>query len=83
MAEMIKARSGRNDVVHLDFPDAGHSIMPWAPGREMTPVGRVMNAVRLAGIGGLVALGGKPGANRQALHAAWPQVVGFFTDHLS
>jgi dienelactone hydrolase len=86
MAEMIKARMGeygsRNDVVHLDFPDAGHSIMPWAPASQLTLIGRVMNAVRLAGVGGLVALGGKPSANRRALQTAWPQVVRFFREHL-
>ena len=87
MAEMIKARLGEhgggNAVVHLDFPDAGHSIMPWAPGSELTPIGRVMNAVRLTGVGGVVALGGRPGANRRALRTAWPQVVGFFRKHLT
>jgi dienelactone hydrolase len=86
MAGMIKARLSQhdspNEVVHLDFPDAGHSIMPWAPAGELTAIGRVMNTVRLAGVGGLVALGGRPAANRQALQSAWPQVVEFLRKHL-
>jgi dienelactone hydrolase len=87
MAEMIKVRlgehGGHHEVVHLDFPDAGHSIMPWAPASRLTPIGRVQDAVRLAGTGGLVALGGRPRANRRALQAAWPEVVEFFRDHLA
>ena len=86
MAEMIKARLSEygslNEVVHLDFPDAGHSIMPWAPDGQLTRTGRLMNAVRLAGTGGVIALGGKPSANRRALQTAWPRVVGFFREHL-
>ncbi len=85
MVGMVKARLGEHgsqEVVHLGFPEAGHSIMPWAPGIAMNRVGRVANWIRLAGTGGLFALGGKPWANRAALREAWPQAVAFLRTHL-
>lgn len=86
MAEMIQSRladSGRPPAIHLHFPGAGHSIMPWAPGSRLTPFGRIANTFRLAGTSGTVALGGRWKANREALRVSWPQVVSFFREHLA
>jgi dienelactone hydrolase len=85
MVGMVKSRlaeHGSPEVVHLEFPEAGHSIMPWAPGIAMNRVGRFANGIRLSGTGGLFALGGKPWANRAALREAWPQAVAFLRTHL-
>jgi dienelactone hydrolase len=86
MAQMLAARlaqAGKADrVVHLRYANAGHSFMPWAPGRAPGRVGRVADAVRLAGFGGMFDLGGKSSANRQALQQAWPRAVSFLREHL-
>lgn len=87
MAEMLRARLtevGKGDrVVHLRFPDAGHSFMPWAPNRLSGRTARLVDALRLAGFGGLFDLGGSPRANRAALREAWPQAVAFLRQHLT
>lgn len=85
MVGMVKRRlaeHGGREVVHLEFPEAGHSIMPWAPGMTMNRVGRFANGVRLAGTGGFFALGGRPSANRAALREAWPEAVAFLRTNL-
>lgn len=86
MATTLVARlteAGKADrVVELRFPDAGHSFMPWAPNLRVKFVGRLIDAVRLMGSGGLFDLGGRPRANRDALRSAWPQVVRFLADRL-
>ena len=87
MAEMLEARlranGGGDRVVHLRFPDAGHSFMPWAPATFSGRSARVVDAVRLAGFGGLFDLGGKPRANRTALREAWPRAIDFLRHHLT
>lgn len=87
MAEMVVARlakAGKADqVVHLRFPRAGHSFMPWRPSKAPARVGPVADAVRLAGFGGLFDLGGRPSDNREALRQAWPQAVAFLRGHLA
>lgn len=85
MAEMLVARiepAKRDRIVHVCFADAGHSFMPWSPSRFSARTGRLFDAVRLAGVGGLFNLGGKPAANRAALREAWPRAVGFLREHL-
>jgi uncharacterized protein len=86
MAEMLLQRLRECDkadcAVHVRFADAGHSFMPWAPNRGSERVARVTNTLRLAGIGGVFDLGGKPKANRAALEAAWPRAVAFLREHL-
>jgi len=87
MAEMLCARleeAGKSDkVVHLRFADAGHSFMPWRPNSGSDRVARLLDAVRLAGFGGLFDLGGKPKANRVASAEAWPRAVAFLRGHLN
>jgi dienelactone hydrolase len=87
MAEQLVARladAGKADQIsHLRFSDAGHSFMPWRPGIGSKRIGRIIDGVRLMGIGGLVDLGGRPTANRAALHQAWPQVVAFLRSHVT
>lgn len=85
MAAMINTRlaeHGCQPAHHLDYPNAGHSFVPWAPGPEMSGLGRIANRIRLAGFGPPFALGGKPRANREALKDVWPRVVEFFQEHL-
>jgi dienelactone hydrolase len=85
MAEMLQARvrevGDSHSVEHLRFPDAGHSFMPWAPNRGSDRTARLVNALRLAGFGGVFDLGGKPQANRMALQQAWPRAIGFLRVH--
>jgi len=87
MAEMLCARlreAGRGDqVVHLQFADAGHSFMPWSPNTGSERLGKLIDALRLAGFGGVFDLGGKPRANRAALQEAWPRAVAFLHEHLN
>jgi len=86
MAEMLGVRleaAGKSQqFVHLRFADAGHSFVPWRPSRGSERVGQLLDAVRLAGFGGLFDLGGKPNANRAALAEAWPRAVTFLREHL-
>lgn len=86
MAEMLQARlrehSKEDQAVHLRFPDAGHSFMPWSPNSGSARRARLLDAFRLTGIGGFFDLGGKPKANRAALAEAWPKAVAFLGEHL-
>jgi dienelactone hydrolase len=86
MAEMLQARlreHGKGDqAIHLRFPDAGHSFMPWAPNAGSARRARLFDAFRLAGVGGFFDLGGKPKANRAALAEAWPRAVAFLREKL-
>ena len=86
MVEMLQARlreHGKGDqATHLRFADAGHSFMPWSPNSGSARRARLLDAFRLAGIGGLFDLGGKPKANRAALTEAWPKAVAFLREHL-
>jgi dienelactone hydrolase len=85
MAEQLVARlasAGKSDQIsHLRFRDAGHSFMPWRPGIGSERIARMVDGVRLTGIGGFIDLGGRPKANRAALHQAWPQVLSFLRRH--
>ncbi|HUC36300.1 MAG TPA: acyl-CoA thioester hydrolase/BAAT C-terminal domain-containing protein [Acidimicrobiales bacterium] len=85
MAEQLVARlegAGKADQIsHLRYSDAGHSFWPWRPVGRSERIGRMMDGVRLMGIGGLVDLGGRPRANRAAQHEAWPQVLSFLQSH--
>ena len=87
MADMITARlaqAGKNDqVTHRRYPDAGHSFMPWAPNIRSKLGRRIVNQMRLTGLGAPFELGGRPRANRDALHDAWPKVIAFLTENLS
>jgi len=87
MAEQLVARladAGKADQIsHLRFSDAGHSFWPWRPGIGSERIGRMVDAVRLMGVGGFVDLGGRPRANRAALDEAWPQVLSFLRSHLA
>jgi len=87
MAEQLVARladAGKADQIsHLRFPEAGHSFMPWRPDIASERIGRIIDDVRLMGIGGFVDLGGRPRANRAASHEAWPQVVRFLRSHVA
>ena len=78
-----KILNKRDAIVHLRFADAGHSFMPWSPTKLSDRTGKLVDAVRLAGFGGLFDLGGKPVANRAALREAWPRAVTFLREHLS
>lgn len=87
MSESVVARLsdlGRADQIeHLQFPLAGHSFMPWSPQIRWQRVGNAMNAVRLAGVGGGLALGGSPKANREALTQGWSRTVAFLQSSLT
>jgi pimeloyl-ACP methyl ester carboxylesterase len=87
MAHAIAARlasAGKADrLTHLRYPDAGHSLIPWAPDTRSTTVARVANRFRLAGIGGLFELGGRLRANRHAHDDAWPKAVASLTNALA
>ena len=87
MAEQLIGRlvdAGKADQIsHLRFCDAGHSFFPWRPAIGSEWIGRMMDGVRLMGIGGLVDLGGRPKANRAALRESWPQAVSFLRSHLT
>lgn len=87
MAERIVTRlagRGRSDQVeHLQFPGAGHSFMPWASQLRSRHLAKAVEALRLAGVGGGLALGGTPAANRLALDEAWSRAVTFLRERLS
>lgn len=86
MAEILRARlreHGRDhQAVHLQFPDAGHSFMPWAPSKGSARRAWLLDTFRLAGAGGLFDLGGKPRSNRAALAESWPKAVAFLREQL-
>jgi dienelactone hydrolase len=72
----------KNRLVHVRYEDAGHSFIPWMPEQRSDFTGRMMNSLRLRGIGGIFELGGRPSANRHALEDAWPRAVQFLGDNL-
>lgn len=78
----LSATGGADRVEHVHFPDAGHSFMPWEPVLHSRLAAKAVNRARLAGFGGLFALGGRSSANRQALQEAWSRVVPFLREHL-
>lgn len=86
MADQLVARlakAGKSDQVsHLRFPDAGHSFFPWRPDIKSERISRIIDGVRLMGVGGFVDLGGRAKANNAALRDAWPQVVSFLRRHV-
>jgi len=87
MADAIAVRlagAGKADrLTHLRYPDAGHSLIPWAPDTRFATFARLADRVRLAGFGGLFELGGRPRANRHAHDDAWPQAVSCLTNALT
>lgn len=66
-------------VTHAHFEGAGHSFMPWQPHlpRWLSAAAAVANQARLAGVGVGLDLGGRPAANRAALHHAWRLTLEF------
>ena len=82
LIERLTEAGKRDRVEHLHFDDAGHSFMPWAPAMRSKRIARLLDQIRLMGVGGLFDLGGRPRANREALHNAWPRAVAFLTEHL-
>ena len=86
MAAMLVQRAERfgtaDRVTHLRYADAGHSFVPWAPDIGSVRLQRFLNGARLAGIGGALALGGRPRANREALADGWRHATAFLVTHL-
>lgn len=86
MAERVVTRlvgRGRSDQVeHLQFPDAGHSFMPWASQFRSRQLAKAAEALRLAGVGGALALGGTQAANRLAVDQGWSRTVTFLRENL-
>lgn len=82
LVDRLTAADKADRVEHLHFPDAGHSFMPWEPDLNSRLAVRAINGARLAGFGGLFALGGRSSANRQALVQAWTRSVAFLRQHL-
>lgn len=87
MANQLVARLGQAgkpaQVIHLRFPDAGHSFFPWRPDINSESIARMIDGIRLMGTGGFIDLGGRPKANRSAMTDAWRQVVSFLREHVS
>lgn len=79
LARRLSDADKSDRLTHLRYPDAGHSLIPWAPDTRSTTFARLADRLRLAGFGGLFELGGRPRANRRAHDDAWPQVVTFLT----
>jgi dienelactone hydrolase len=61
VVERMRAKGRARDVVHLNFPAAGHVLFPFDPDAAPPPMP--------------VDLGGTPAAAQQAHAAAWPEVV--------